>query len=92
LVPNDARYNELQVGKVNLSHMSIAKTGSNIARDIRLDAVVFIALRMAIQLLGRPIGLQVHICDAKENRRAEEVAADKQPMTRELPINRECVA
>ena len=79
-MPNDARYNELQVGKVNLSHMSIAKTGSNIARDICLDTVVVIALRMAIQPLGYPIGLQAHICDAKETRRAEEVAAYKQPM------------
>ena len=80
MAQNGARYNELQVGKVNLAHMSIAKTGSHIARDIRLDAVVFIALRMAIQLLGRLVGLQAHICDAKETRRAEEVAAYKQPM------------
>ena len=77
---NGGRYNELQVGKVNLAHMSIAKTGSHNARDIRRDAVVFIALRRAIQPLGRPIGLQVHICDAKETRRTEEVAAYKQLM------------
>ena len=80
MVQNGGRYNELQVGKVNLAHMSIAKTGSHNARDIRRDAVVFIALRRAIQPLGRPIGLQVHICDAKETRRTEEVAAYKQLM------------